>query len=410
MQTTANEDGLSVGLRLRTLEQIIAASNASLEDTLSSTCHILSEALAAEMVQIYRYDDGANALLPAATASSLTTAAADLARSYRVAMDEPVRLVSVFTSGVPELIDHADEHPEVRALFRADLGFRSLAILPFTVAFQRQGVLFIGSVQPDRFADEDLLFFNTITHWIGIVYACATSMGRPVPGAQSRQEAEELVTVLAHDLRNVLAPLALRLDLIRRRAQEERQMGDTRDVIVAQDAVRRLERMVDNVLSIGRLDRGLFVMQRQMIDLVLLVRETGRILSTPSNPVEVRGPTGLVVSGDADALQQALENLIANAIRFSPTRVPVVVAVARAVREGTECAVMTVQDAGPGIPEEMRPRLFERFVTGRGSHGLGLGLYLARQIAEAHGGTLTVESSGGSGTVIALVLPTKNPK
>jgi len=86
------------------------------------------------------------------------------------------------------------------------------------------------------------------------------------------------------------------------------------------------------------------------------------------------------------------------------------VAVARAVREGTECAVMTVQDAGPGIPEEMRPRLFERFVTGRGSHGLGLGLYLARQIAEAHGGTLTVESSGGSGTVIALVLPTKNPK
>lgn len=409
MQGETNNGGLPVELRLRTLEQILGAGQASIDETLESTCRILAEALAADIVQIYGHDDLASALIPKATACSLSTAAAEYARSHRVPMDERSRLVSVFRTGEPVLIHHADADSDVRALFRVDLGLRSLAILPFTVAFQRQGVLLIGTIQPDRFAPEDLLFFNTITHWIGIVYACAASLGRPAPTGQGSQEAEELVTVLAHDLRNVLAPLALRLDLIRRRAQEEQRLKESRDIIVAQDAVRRLEGMVGNVLSVSRLDRGLFAMHRQSIDLMPLVRETGRILATPSNPVEVRGPDRLVVSADAAALRQALENLIVNAIRFSPTRVPVVVSVTREERDGAAWAVVTVQDAGPGIPDAVRPQVFERFATGRGSPGLGIGLYLARKIAEGHGGTLAIQDSGNTGTRFALAWPITHP-
>jgi two-component system OmpR family sensor kinase len=410
MQERETDGGFPVELRLRTLEQILGAGHASITETLESTCRILAEALAADLVQIYRHDDLASALIPEATACSLATEAAEYVRSYRVPMDERARLVSVFRTGEPVLIHHADADSDIRALFRVDLGLHSLTILPFTVAFQRQGVLLIGAVEPDRFAPEDLLFFNTITHWIGIVYACAASLGRPVPTDQGRQEAEALVTVLAHDLRNVLSPLALRLDLIRQRAQEERRPKENRDVIVAQDAVRRLTRMVDNVLIVGRLDRGTFAMQLQRTDLAPLVQETARILATPSNPVEVRAPHRLVVSADPDAIRQALENLIANAIRYSPTRVPVVVTATRAAHGGDSWVVITVRDAGPGIPEALRPQLFERFVTGGGSRGLGLGLYLARQIAEAHGGTLEIESSGDTGTAITLAWPMSGPE
>jgi two-component system OmpR family sensor kinase len=68
-------------------------------------------------------------------------------------------------------------------------------------------------------------------------------------------------------------------------------------------------------------------------------------------------------------------------------------------------ALISVTDRGPGIPQEVRRRLFERFATGPGSQGLGLGLYLARRVADAHGGTLTVQSAAGMGATFTFALP-----
>ena len=74
-------------------------------------------------------------------------------------------------------------------------------------------------------------------------------------------------------------------------------------------------------------------------------------------------------------------------------------------REDGAWALLTVRDSGPGIAPELLPKLFTRFARGEGSQGLGLGLYLARGIAEAHGGTLTVDSTPGKGTRFVLALP-----
>ena len=80
--------------------------------------------------------------------------------------------------------------------------------------------------------------------------------------------------------------------------------------------------------------------------------------------------------------------------------------VSRRAAEGGEVAVIEVVDEGPGVPIELLPRLFERYTVGEGSTGLGLGLYLARRIAVAHGGDLSVESSPGKGTRFRIDLPT----
>jgi signal transduction histidine kinase len=116
-------------------------------------------------------------------------------------------------------------------------------------------------------------------------------------------------------------------------------------------------------------------------------------------------PDELRVEADPDRLKQALENLIANALRHSPKGVPVDVELAGERRDDGAWAVVSVKDEGPGIATELMPRLFTRFASGPDSTGLGLGLYLARSIAEAHGGALTVTSSPGQGTTFQLALP-----
>jgi two-component system, OmpR family, sensor kinase len=112
---------------------------------------------------------------------------------------------------------------------------------------------------------------------------------------------------------------------------------------------------------------------------------------------------------DPDRIRQALENLLANAVKHSPAGGAVSLQVATLARGGDQAAVITVADEGPGIPPELLPRLFERFAAGPGSTGLGLGLYLASRIAAAHGGTLTVDSAPGHGARFALSLPCEGP-
>ncbi|HVF99970.1 MAG TPA: ATP-binding protein, partial [Chloroflexia bacterium] len=113
---------------------------------------------------------------------------------------------------------------------------------------------------------------------------------------------------------------------------------------------------------------------------------------------------------DPSRIRQALENLLANAVKYSPKLLPVHIVVRAETREHAEgevqeWAVISVHDEGPGIPASLLPTLFTRFSAGPGSTGLGLGLYLAHSIATAHSGTLTVQSEPGQGTRFVMSLP-----
>jgi two-component system, OmpR family, sensor kinase len=130
-----------------------------------------------------------------------------------------------------------------------------------------------------------------------------------------------------------------------------------------------------------------------------------RTASTPGNAVQVTGLPELVVQADPNRIRQALENLVANALKHSPAGLPVVIRVEGEQRADGSWAQVEVKDQGPGIPPELMPRIFERFTKGRGSKGLGLGLYLVRSIAEAHGGTLAARSEPGKGACFTLALP-----
>jgi two-component system OmpR family sensor kinase len=224
-----------------------------------------------------------------------------------------------------------------------------------------------------------------------------------------RETGEELVSVLAHDLRRPLVPMMAYTELIARRARREGwgQIVEYAEHSLA--AAERLNAMIGDLLDVARLDRGLFAAEPQPVDLATLARECAGALAAPGQEVVVRGEEELVAQADPARVGQALENLLANALRHSPAGMPVEVTAAREAGEGRDWALLAVRDWGPGIAPERLAGLFERFAAGPGSQGLGLGLYLARGIAAAHGGTLGVESVLGEGATFTLRLPLAPP-
>jgi len=276
------------------------------------------------------------------------------------------------------------------------------------VANAPSGVLQAMSAQPDAFAESDVHFLETAARWVGMVAhraqlveqvaAEATQQGR-------RMAAEELITVMAHDLGNHLTPLKGRIGLIRQRAIRENRPVQLADADELMMAFGRLNRLITDLLDVGRLEQGLFAVSPQPLNLVGLVHDIAAAFQNPETEIQVHAPEELEISADPVRLRQAVENLVSNAIRHSPDGAPITLTVEDDRQADGRWAVVRVTDQGPGIAPALHPRLFTRFTPGPGSTGLGLGLYLASSIATAHGGTLSVDSTLGAGATFRLRLP-----
>jgi signal transduction histidine kinase len=201
----------------------------------------------------------------------------------------------------------------------------------------------------------------------------------------------------------------MRLELLRMRAKRDGRREDAADAEGAAKSVLRLGGLVSDILDVARIDQGVFQMQPEFFDLGALVRETATMLSTPEHPaiVTIEGGESIAVAADPRRLRQCFENIIANALQKSPAGAPVSVFVTvQKNRPDGPLAKVDVVDQGPGIPEDILPHVFDRFVTGTTRQGgLGLGLYLAKRIAAVHRGDLTVESKPGQGARFTLTLP-----
>jgi signal transduction histidine kinase len=168
----------------------------------------------------------------------------------------------------------------------------------------------------------------------------------------------------------------------------------------------RLVRLVNDLLDVARIDRGVFEFRPELVDVRALVSDVVGVLESPQHPIQLRVEDGerILVPADPARLRQCLENLIANATQQSPAATPVSIFLRRARGPEQEPRVtIEVVDEGPGIPPDFLPHLFERFST-RERGGLGLGLYIAKRIAMAHGGDLTVASQPGKGARFILSL------
>jgi signal transduction histidine kinase len=314
----------------------------------------------------------------------------------------------VFRTQQPFIDPRADVNGiELRGIVEG-LGVRSSISAPLAIDGEPRGVLLVVSAQPDFFTTDDLTFLVAVANWLGIVGHRAELSERMSAEsvARGRQAAaEEIVTVLAHDLRNFLTPIKLRVDLLRRRSTREQREDDARELGDVSSALERLGQIIASLLDVERLERGLFEGQFTVLELGEVARSMADSLRVHTTPIEIDAERPVYAQVDRDRLMQALENLMSNAVKHSPEMQPVVVSVRETFQDDRRWATVTISDRGPGIAPEVRPRLFERFAAGPGSSGLGLGLYVARRIAELHQGTLSVESNPGAGAQFTLAVP-----
>jgi two-component system OmpR family sensor kinase len=402
-KTTGNGQRL-----LSTLEQLLAIESTSLKSALNQASDLIAPAINAEKIDAFLFDPSIQSLVAVGTSNTPMGI-----RQHQIGMDRlPLANdgpeVQIFITGGSYHTGQADRDPEVLMGYTKGLGVRSMIVVPLDVSGERRGVMQACSSKSDAFTEEDLNFLGAVSHWVGAITHRAELTERITQEAavQARQVvADELVMVLAHDLRNYITPLLGRLSLISMRAHREGRELDIEDADAATRGVKRLHALVTDLMDVARLDQGIFALSRQPMNLVTLLQETVGIVQTGKLDIILRAPDELRVEADPQRIKQALENLIANALRHSPKGVPVVVDVASEKRDDGKWAIIDVCDEGPGIPLELMPRLFTRFASGPGSTGLGLGLYLARSIAEAHGGTLTARSAPGQGTTFKLSLP-----
>ncbi|MBE4750533.1 HAMP domain-containing histidine kinase [Corallococcus sp. ZKHCc1 1396] len=394
--------------RLQALEGLLALPAAELRPTLNTVGQLISELLKADKVDIFLIDMGTQCLVAAGTSDTPMARLQKALGLDRLQLANGGRAVQVYETEEPFITGRQDEDPQELPGIKHRLGVRSSLMVPLPIGVETRGVVGVSSAQRDFFTESDLHFLRAVARWVGMV-AHRVELTQELTNLAVKQArraaAEELITVLAHDMANYLLPLKARIQLIQRRAARNQSAEDLRDADGAASSLRSLTRLIQDLLDVGRLDQGLFTLRPQPVDVAGLAREVASTANTPAHPVHYRGPEELVMVVDPERLRQALENLVANALKHSPQGLPVSIDVQMQQRPEGPWARLAVTDQGPGIPPERLPTLFERFARGPGSTGLGIGLFLARRIAEAHGGTLEVTSKPGDGTRFELALP-----
>ncbi|NMO15072.1 hypothetical protein HPC49_08225 [Pyxidicoccus fallax] len=219
---------------------------------------------------------------------------------------------------------------------------------------------------------------------------------------------DEFLLVASHELRTPLTSLSLTLEAMERKHQSGRETP-REHLQRARRKVTCLIGLVDDLLDVGRIQRGHLELQQAPVTLGSLLAEviaSFRPLS-PRHHLTLELPQGEVfVKGDEARLTQVFNNLLDNAIKYSPEGGAVRVKLTRDEGE----ARVSVSDEGVGIPAEQFPELFERFFRARTTlatsfGGLGLGLYITRNLVERHGGRIDVQSEVGRGTTFAVTLP-----
>lgn len=231
---------------------------------------------------------------------------------------------------------------------------------------------------------------------------------------QAVRARDEFLSIASHELKTPLTSLQLQVESLQRLRKQEQAGGasippevlDHKIEVIARQGV-RLEALVANLLEVTRIASGSMTLQREDTDLSALVsqyvaRSETAILRAGS-PVDLTAAEPVVGRWDRVKLEAVVENLLSNAVKYGAGK-PISVRVERSF----DRALLIVEDRGIGIPVNEQGRIFERFeraVPEQHYGGLGVGLWIARQMVEAHGGTIQVESEEGKGSTFTVELP-----
>ncbi len=233
----------------------------------------------------------------------------------------------------------------------------------------------------------------------------------PIKAAYTRQRA--FIADASHELRTPLSILMTALEVLATDRNTVFSPFAGQMISDIKDEIRKMSKIVSNMLTLARADAGVNVLYKEEFDLVPVVKQVVRAMHplavSKGTGLRCRTPERVLVYADKEKLKQLLQILIDNGIKYTPVEGTVEISVDFSPKQATAVTV-TVRDTGIGIAEEHRKFIFERFyridkVRSRKEGGTGLGLAIARWITEAHGGKIEVDSTPGQGSRFIVNLP-----
>jgi len=313
-------------------------------------------------------------------------------------------MVSALTD---DMLTRGVQEPTLLASIRA-LGLRSYIGVPLTVRGKPLGVLtFLAAESGRRYGANDLAAAEDLAHRAAV--AIENSQLYHALRESDRRK-DEFLAVLAHELRNPLAPISSALEIMKAPSADAAAQSTARDV--AERQLTHLTRLVDDLLDVSRIMRGKIELRKKPIELATViaraVESVRPLIDAEGHELTVTPPQGPVwIDADPVRMSQVISNLLSNAAKYTEPRGHIHVT---AQRDGDR-AVIRVRDTGIGIAADVMPRLFEMFMqvapgASRSQGGLGIGLTLVKTLVEMHGGSITAHSAGaGQGSEFVVTVP-----
>jgi PAS domain S-box-containing protein len=392
------------------------ASSLDYEATLQQVARLAVPALG-EWCTVYMLDEGREIrrVAVACTDGEKAELAQALERyppspiSSRSSVAEAMRTgTSILTPRIPEayiaMIAQDAEHLEIMRR----LDFRSSMTVPLQARGDVLGALAFFTGDPDRRYDHaDLALAEDLARRAGLAVDNARLYREAHRAIRAR---DEFLTVAAHELKTPLATMLGYAQMLLKHLEPESEADPSlvhRALQAIEQQAERFARLVSRLLDISRIEGGRLAVEPVQTDLVPVVQTVVDTIqaSTARHRLVTSGPSELRALVDPLRFEQVLTNLLDNAVKFSPDAESIEVDLSRT---SLGMVRLAVTDHGPGIPPEGRERIFDRFYQADPRHhatGMGLGLYISRQIVEQHGGSIRAELPAEGGARFVVILP-----
>lgn len=329
----------------------------------------------------------------------------------------------VVATGYPSLTanvgapQRGEEYSVGGAISATPMTLASLLILPLRTRREMLGALIIAANDPERaMTDENLPLAELLAERAALAIENAKLYTEQVDARRKVEDLsrlkDEFLSIASHELRTPVTSIKGYTQLAKTLIREGDLNTSEEYLEIALDQIDRMSRLILELLDVSRIETGRLEIRREPINWANFVRDVVHHHHTSFNDrrfhLSVPERTDRIVNGDRDRLEQVLGNLLENAVKYSPEGSEIYVM----VENRAESVVTAICDRGIGIPADEIQQVFERFHRGRqvsstNYGGLGLGLYITKQIIERHGGSIWVESKEGAGTTFFFSLPTE---
>ncbi len=315
---------------------------------------------------------------------------------------------TVAASGAPLTADSARIESDPKGDLLRDMGLRVYACHPLTAGDGRTlGTLSFASTRRDYFDPEEIEFLGTLSLFTAMAWDRTRAMDA-LHEADRRKN--EFLAMLAHELRNPLAPIHNAAQLIRKLGADDPRLQGAREIIDRQ--LIHLSRLVDDLLDVSRITQGKVTLRKEPIAVNTVIERaieaTRPLIESRRHRLDVgTSPAPLLVIGDATRLIQVVANLLNNAAKYTEEGG----SISLCTETRGERVLIRIKDTGLGIAPELLPHVFDLFIQGersldRSQGGLGIGLTLVRRLVELHGGRIEAFSGGlGKGSEFVVELP-----